>query len=138
AMSSLRIACSSAFPFCANEIPIPQINSRPLTAIFVAVLMRPSLPKLNSTDLDCCYTSQRSIPQIEELPHLAELLIAGCQQLPDGLIGQRHKLPVENVIQIPRCRFMVHMRATFGLRHDFVDDPLLHQVLRCDLHRVCG
>src|SRR5260370_26469927 len=61
-----------------------------------------------------------SIAQIEELPHLAELLVARSKQFPDGLIRQRRQLAVQHFIQKPRRPFMVGMRAAFRLRHNFL------------------
>src|SRR6266481_2997914 len=46
------------------------------------------------------------IPQIEELPHLAELLVARLKQFADGLIRQRRQLPVQHFIEKP-CRSLI-------------------------------
>src|SRR5229473_7825576 len=79
-------------------------------------------------------TGSPLIAQIEKLSHLAELLVPRTEQFPDGLIRQRHQLPVQYFIQKPRRRFMVGMRAAFRLRHDFVNDAQLLQILRRNLH----
>src|SRR5260370_4989752 len=75
-----------------------------------------------------------SSSQIEELSHLAELLVARIQQFPDGLIRQRHQLPVQHFIQEPRRPFKVRVRAPFRLRYDFVDNAQLFQILRRNFH----
>src|ERR1700682_2297805 len=74
-----------------------------------------------------------SIPQIEELSHLAELLVARSEQFPDRLIRQRRQLPVQHFIQESRRPFMIGVRAAFRLRHDFVNDSQLFQIFRRDL-----
>src|SRR5713101_1950905 len=90
----------------------------------------------NSNDHSPAITNpaRGSIPQIEELPHLAELLVARIQQFPERLIRQRQQLPVQHFIQEPRRPFKVRVRAAFRLLHDFVHNAQLFQVLRRDLH----
>src|SRR5258706_751586 len=82
------------------------------------------------------FTNHRfsSISQIEELPHLAELLVPRIQQFTRRLIRQRHQLPVQHFIQEPGRPFKVCVRAAFRLLHDFVHNAQLFQILRRDLH----
>src|SRR5882762_6028859 len=65
----------------------------------------------------------RSIPQIEKLSHLAELLVAHLKQFTEGLIRQRRQLPVQHFIQEPRRPFVVGVRAALRLRNDLVTIP---------------
>src|SRR5437899_1414347 len=90
----------------------------------------------NSNDHSSAITNpaHSSIPQIEELPHLAELLVARLQQFPDGLIRQRHQLPVQHFIHEPRRHFKVRVRAAFRLLYDFVHNAQLFQILSRNLH----
>src|SRR3989442_11539178 len=79
-----------------------------------------------------------SIPQIEELPHLAELLVARIQQFAEGLIRQCHQLAVQHFIHEPRRRFKVRVRAAFRLLYDFVHNAQLFQILSRNLHGCRG
>src|SRR5713101_2448180 len=90
----------------------------------------------NSNDHSSAITNPAhgSIPQIEELPHLAELLVARIQQFSERLIRQRHQLSVQHFIQEPRRPFKVRVRAAFRLLHDFVDNAQLFQILCRNLH----
>src|SRR6266403_2444671 len=86
------------------------------------------------------FTNHRfsSISQIEELPHLPELLVPRIQQFLDRLIRQRHQLPVQHFIQEPRRRFKVRVRPAFRLFHNFVYNPQFLQILGRNLHRRRG
>ncbi len=79
----------------------------------------------NRRDLARQKRQNPSIPQIEKLPHLAKLLVPRIQQFQDGLIRQRHQLPVQHFIQKPCRRLMVGMCAAFRFRHDFVHNSQL-------------
>src|SRR6266850_1096534 len=88
-----------------------------------------------------CYPIRKgarpSIPQVEELPHFAELLVPGINQIPDRLIRQCHQLPVQHFVQEPRRRFVVRMRAAFRLTNDFIHNPQLFQILGRNFHGCC-
>ncbi len=95
---------------------------RPVTqALRAEVFLSPSASPSHGTRVtnhEC-----GSIPQIEKLSHLAELLVAHLKQFTEGLIRQRRQLPVQHFIQEPRRPFVVGVRAALRLRNDLVHNP---------------
>ena len=65
------------------------------------------------------------VRQVEELTHFAELLIARPEQVPGGLVYQRHELPVQDVIKEPRCGLVIRVRPAIRLGDDFVNNAQL-------------
>jgi hypothetical protein len=66
--------------------------------------------------------STNSGPEIEELPHIAKLLVPRLEKVLGRLIRQHHQLPIEDRIQQSRRTLIVGMRSTLRLGHNFIHD----------------
>src|SRR5258705_12531289 len=86
----------------------------------------------------------RLTAEVEELAHVAELLVAGVEEFLDALVGEDEELALERVAKNLCGGFVVAVGAAVGFGDDFVDDAEFFKIRRHDLHgngggfRLCG
>src|SRR5258707_3097290 len=82
--------------------------------------------------------------EVEELAHVAELLIAGVEEFLDALVGEDEELALERVAKNLCGGIVVAVGAAVGFGDDFVDDAEFFKIRGHDLHgdgggfRLCG
>src|SRR5882762_4701759 len=76
---------------------------------------------------EVCTNGLRSA-EIEILTHVAELLVAGLEQILRRLIGEHHQLPVEHDVEKPSGLLVIGMGASFRFGDNLIDDAQFLQV----------
>src|SRR5258707_4108134 len=82
--------------------------------------------------------------EVEELAHVAELLVAGVEEFLDALVGEDEELALERVAKNLCGGIVVAVGAAVGFGDDFVDDAEFFKIRGHDLHgdgggfRLCG
>src|SRR6266481_1908048 len=97
----------------------------------------PALPKRGGT-------AKGLGAEVEELAHVAELLVAGVEEFLDALVGEDEELALEGVAENLGGGIVVAVGAAVGFGDDFVDDAEFFKIRGHDLHgdgggfRLCG